>query len=58
MDRGPHVAVHARKKRSLRHTAELTLTENPDPPDHIPCAAQPPTSWLLTYILAQELRRS
>ena len=27
MDRGPHVAVHARKKRSLRHTAEMTLMQ-------------------------------
>ena len=24
MDRGPHVAVHARKKRSLRHTGTLS----------------------------------
>src|ERR1700756_2606218 len=25
MDRGPHVAVHARKKRSLRHPVRLSL---------------------------------
>ena len=28
MDRGPHVAVHARKKRSLRHTVRLSRNVN------------------------------